>query len=229
MTYFEQKVYKQFIPFIESKINFFGWEHSPLEKYKQSHKTNTEEIEGYFEQARSFLEQVKISEEDKIVFLNDLSRLKEKLNDYQNEPTLSTFEKIEEEIQEEMQEGIDLDLLLVKAHYLLEISSRMLKKEIKNRCEVRAKALFEYTKYQKERNNASKQPRDNFQFEGVGVDWAWKLLGVERNTSKKDVRRVYRQLALKYHPDVNKDKDTTEKMRRINEAYEFIKRVGKSK
>lgn len=66
---------------------------------------------------------------------------------------------------------------------------------------------------------------DRFRAETIGVDWAWVLLGVERNAPKDDVKRAYRRLAQKYHPDISAEEDATEKMKRINQAFELIKRV----
>ncbi|OGO19723.1 MAG: hypothetical protein A2Z14_00700 [Chloroflexi bacterium RBG_16_48_8] len=51
----------------------------------------------------------------------------------------------------------------------------------------------------------------------------YKILGVDRNTDEKDIKRSYRQLALKYHPDKNPgDKQAEERFKEINEAYEVL-------
>jgi curved DNA-binding protein len=51
----------------------------------------------------------------------------------------------------------------------------------------------------------------------------YKILGVERNASEKDIRRAYRQLARKYHPDLNPgDKSAEERFKEINEANEVL-------
>ncbi len=51
----------------------------------------------------------------------------------------------------------------------------------------------------------------------------YKILGVERSASEKDIKRAYRQLARKYHPDVNPgDKKAEEHFKEINEAYEVL-------
>ena len=46
----------------------------------------------------------------------------------------------------------------------------------------------------------------------------YKILGVDKNASTEEVRRAYKNLAKKYHPDLNKDHDATEKFKEINEA-----------
>jgi curved DNA-binding protein len=51
----------------------------------------------------------------------------------------------------------------------------------------------------------------------------YKVLGVERNASEKDIRKAYRKLARKYHPDVNPgDAQAEDKFKEINEAYEVL-------
>jgi molecular chaperone DnaJ len=52
----------------------------------------------------------------------------------------------------------------------------------------------------------------------------YTVLGVEREASKDDIRRVYRRLAKKHHPDLNKDnpKEAEEKFKELSEAYEVL-------
>ena len=51
----------------------------------------------------------------------------------------------------------------------------------------------------------------------------YNILGVKRNASEKEIKQAYRQLARKYHPDVNPDDKSTEaKFKQINEAYEVL-------
>jgi curved DNA-binding protein len=51
----------------------------------------------------------------------------------------------------------------------------------------------------------------------------YKTLGVNKNTTPEDIKKAYRQLALKYHPDRNKgDKEAEEKFKEINEAYAVL-------
>ncbi|MFQ6107703.1 MAG: molecular chaperone DnaJ [Thermoplasmata archaeon] len=52
----------------------------------------------------------------------------------------------------------------------------------------------------------------------------YDVLGVDRNASKSEVKRAYRKLAKKYHPDLNKDnpKVAEEKFKEISEAYEVL-------
>ncbi len=51
----------------------------------------------------------------------------------------------------------------------------------------------------------------------------YKILGVDRKASEEDIKRVYRKLALKYHPDRNPgDKKAEEKFKETNEAYQVL-------
>ena len=50
----------------------------------------------------------------------------------------------------------------------------------------------------------------------------YNRLGIPRSSSKQDIKRAYRKLAAKYHPDKNKDEDATDKFTKISEAYEVL-------
>ena len=55
----------------------------------------------------------------------------------------------------------------------------------------------------------------------------YKTLGVERTASADDIKKVYRKLARKFHPDVSKEKDAKEKFQEVGEAYETLKDAEK--
>ncbi len=50
----------------------------------------------------------------------------------------------------------------------------------------------------------------------------YKILGVSRDVDKDELKRAYRRLARKYHPDVNKEPGAEEKFKEINRAYEIL-------
>src|SRR5512136_1688839 len=51
----------------------------------------------------------------------------------------------------------------------------------------------------------------------------YEILGVKRDASPDDLKKAFRHLARKYHPDLNKgSKDAEEKFKEINEAYQVL-------
>src|SRR3954453_5138804 len=58
----------------------------------------------------------------------------------------------------------------------------------------------------------------------------YKILNVARGASADEIKKAFRKLARKYHPDVNPgDKKAEEKFKEINEAYEVLSDEGKRK
>jgi curved DNA-binding protein len=51
----------------------------------------------------------------------------------------------------------------------------------------------------------------------------YKILGVPRGASEDDIKKAYRKLARKYHPDVSKEADAKERFQDVSEAYETLK------
>ncbi|MBI2499313.1 molecular chaperone DnaJ [Candidatus Woesearchaeota archaeon] len=50
----------------------------------------------------------------------------------------------------------------------------------------------------------------------------YEVLGISKNASKDEIKKAYKELAKKYHPDVTKDNNTEEKFKEISEAYAVL-------
>ncbi|MES2219226.1 MAG: DnaJ C-terminal domain-containing protein [Pseudomonadota bacterium] len=55
----------------------------------------------------------------------------------------------------------------------------------------------------------------------------YKIMGLERNATTDDIKRAYRKLARKYHPDVSKEANAEERFKELGEAYEVLKDTQK--
>ena len=61
------------------------------------------------------------------------------------------------------------------------------------------------------------------------VDY-YKILGLDKSASTEDIKKAYRKLARKYHPDVNpNNKEANKKFQEINEANEVLSDPEKEK
>ncbi len=56
----------------------------------------------------------------------------------------------------------------------------------------------------------------------MGSESYYDVLGLPRNATETDIKKAYRNLAKKYHPDVCKDPGAEEKFKSINEAYDVL-------
>ena len=57
----------------------------------------------------------------------------------------------------------------------------------------------------------------------------YKILGVSRDATVNEIKKSYRKLARKYHPDVSRDPNAEEKFKQVKEAYEVLKDPEKRK
>ena len=51
----------------------------------------------------------------------------------------------------------------------------------------------------------------------------YEILGVAKDAPENEIKRAYRKLAVKFHPDKNQDPDAPERFREATEAYEVLK------
>src|SRR5580704_2290754 len=51
----------------------------------------------------------------------------------------------------------------------------------------------------------------------------YEALGVPRDASEEDIRRAYRNLARRLHPDVNREPGAEDRFKQISEAYEVLR------
>lgn len=61
---------------------------------------------------------------------------------------------------------------------------------------------------------------------GTSKDY-YQILGVPRDASAEEIKRAFRRLAMKYHPDRNKSPEAESKFKEINEAYEVLSNPDK--
>jgi DnaJ-class molecular chaperone len=55
----------------------------------------------------------------------------------------------------------------------------------------------------------------------MGKDF-YKVLGVESDSNEDEIKKAYRKMALKFHPDKNSAADAADKFKEIAEAYEIL-------
>lgn len=55
----------------------------------------------------------------------------------------------------------------------------------------------------------------------------YEVLGVDKSANETEIKKAYRKLSMKYHPDKNKAADATEKFKEVQEAYDVLSDAGK--
>jgi len=59
--------------------------------------------------------------------------------------------------------------------------------------------------------------------QGLLIPLLTLALGVERGAGQDDIKKAYRRLARRYHPDVSKEADAEDRFKEVGEAYEVLK------
>ncbi|MFT4821682.1 MAG: curved DNA-binding protein, partial [Candidatus Azotimanducaceae bacterium] len=55
----------------------------------------------------------------------------------------------------------------------------------------------------------------------------YEILGLEPTAAQDEIKRAFKKLARKFHPDVSTEKDAQARFQEVSEAYEILKDAGK--
>jgi hypothetical protein len=195
----DQEVYQQFIPYLESMIDVYGRQNSPLEEHKPRYQIDQAEIEANFDQARWAAQHFHVTDEQRTEYDSELERLQEKFDRYQNEPGLFTFERKEAELQQELHDvdfqsigwgygqavekglsasestetaSLRFEILYAKVRVLHEVAGQMSAETIRKNCEARAASLKDFLDFLKAESDA---PRELLSLEGQLKDLMQRL------------------------------------------------------
>ena len=59
----------------------------------------------------------------------------------------------------------------------------------------------------------------------MNITLACQIMEISVNSTQEEIKKKYKQLVLKYHPDRNKDSNATKKFIEMQEAYKFLRRT----
>ena len=73
-----------------------------------------------------------------------------------------------------------------------------------------------------EENQGGQDQKTKDEAKGLTKQCYYQLLGVEKDANDRDIKNGYKKMSLKWHPDKNPDRDTTDVFQDINEAYQCL-------
>ena len=53
----------------------------------------------------------------------------------------------------------------------------------------------------------------------------YEILGISKTADENEIKKAYRKLAIKYHPDKNKSKSAGEAFKKVNQAFSILKEI----
>ncbi|MBU1145671.1 MAG: hypothetical protein KJ971_07480 [Firmicutes bacterium] len=201
----EKKVYQQYIPYIDTRINNFGWKNSPLRE-SFGRKPEPDEIEEQFAAADWTKKNIKLTDDEKLEFNGELTRLRQKFERYKKEPTAFDFDELKEKLYEELfswrfyggdygvqkikmydekafaKEMKYYDGLVAKAKELQKIAKGMKDEEIKTECTKKSESMRFWT----EREKATIEfPKEYAKMEGTLKDLLQRAKNKETITDEE--------------------------------------------
>lgn len=78
-----------------------------------------------------------------------------------------------------------------------------------------------YCSFYPQESPRSEQDTPCLSIKPTGKDF-YKVLGVTPDSNEDEIRKAYRKMALKFHPDKNSDADAEDRFKEIAEAYEIL-------
>jgi curved DNA-binding protein CbpA len=87
--------------------------------------------------------------------------------------------------------------------------------------------IFKFTNFQINIYMGFEDFRENRRENNMGEKTYYETMGVSRDASPEEIKKAFRKLALKYHPDRNKEDSSADRFKEISKAYEILIDEGK--
>ena len=129
-------------------------------------------------------------------------------------------------LRERGQKSLENNNYLEALHYF-KLSNKFQKKfetdELIKQCEEKIKEIREKEKKEEEsKENAGPNPEDEACEKIIKNNNYYEILGVNKDTTNDDIKKSYKKLALKFHPDKNKSPKAEEAFKKIGTAYQTL-------